>query len=224
MANNDPTAAINIIFDTPNFKSKGNLGFQRNPEISNRTSSSEARPVSSLNSKENGGGGSKNCSLRSEGNGGDRPSKSGGDEPVEDVSRNESSVEEKWWLVGCGEVAGLSTCKGRRLKPGEEVVFTFPLKGFSSSPSPGKVFGRGRNAAAACSEIVRFSTRDSGEVFGRWELIVLLFWVYLNIILFLRKKVSGGARHVLSLFGIYWDHQEIERAKPILCMSVCRLT
>ena len=164
MANNDLTAAINIIFDTPNFKSKGNLGLPRTPEISNRNSSSETRPVNSVNSKENGGG-HKNCSLRNEG--GDCPSESGGDgEPVEDVCRSESSVEEQWWLVGCGEVAGLSTCKGRRVKPGDEVVFTFPLNGVSSSPSPGKVFGRGRNAAGACSEIVRFSTRDSGEVFG----------------------------------------------------------
>ncbi|XP_062105253.1 DNA repair protein RAD5A isoform X2 [Humulus lupulus] len=165
MGNNDLTAAINIIFDTPNFKSKGNLGLQRIPEVSNQNSRSEIPPVavSSVNSKENGGG-NENCSLRTDGNGADCPTESDVEEPAQGVCPPESSVDDKWWLVGCGEVAGLSTCKGRRIKPGDEVDFTFPLKGFSSTPSPGKAFGRGRNAAGACSEIVRFSTKDSGEI------------------------------------------------------------
>uniref|UniRef100_A0A803QKU8 Uncharacterized protein n=1 Tax=Cannabis sativa TaxID=3483 RepID=A0A803QKU8_CANSA len=211
MANNDLTAAINIIFDTPNFKSKGILGVQRNPQIPNQNSRSETRPVSvsSVNSKENGGGGNKNFSLkgnlgiqrnpqvsiqysrsvtrpvtascvkskenggggeknfslRTDGNGANFPTKFDGEEPKAQYECSpESSLEEKWWLVGCGEVAGLSTCKGSRIKPGDEVDFTFPLKGFASSPSPGKALGRGRNAAAACSEIVRFSTKNSGEI------------------------------------------------------------
>ncbi|KAL5580233.1 hypothetical protein UlMin_012675 [Ulmus minor] len=159
MAKNDATAAINIIFDTPSFKFKGNVGLRRNPVLT-RVSRSEAEPVA-VDLKANGGG-NKNCSLGSETDGGDCLSNSG-EGLVEDVCRRESSVGSEWWLVGCGEVAGLSTCKGRRLKAGDEVAFTFPLKGVSSSPSPGKVFGRGRNAAA-CSEIVRFSTRDSGEI------------------------------------------------------------
>ncbi|GMY07825.1 putative swi/snf-related matrix-associated actin-dependent regulator [Fagus crenata] len=41
-----------------------------------------------------------------------------------DVSRRESSLGSEWWFVGCSEVSGLSTCKGRRVKPGDEVVFT----------------------------------------------------------------------------------------------------
>uniref|UniRef100_A0A2N9IMA0 Uncharacterized protein n=1 Tax=Fagus sylvatica TaxID=28930 RepID=A0A2N9IMA0_FAGSY len=47
-----------------------------------------------------------------------------GEDFVEDVSRRESSLGSEWWFVGCSEVSGLSTCKGRRVKPGDEVVFT----------------------------------------------------------------------------------------------------
>lgn len=64
--------------------------------------------------------------------------------------------------MGSGEVAGLSTCKGRTVKCGDAVSFKFPTKTLSASPSPaGKGFGR---AAATCSEIVRFSTEQAGEV------------------------------------------------------------
>jgi DNA repair protein RAD5 len=62
--------------------------------------------------------------------------------------------------VGSGEVAGLSTCKGRSLKSGDKVIFKFPVKKVSVSPSPGKGFGR----AASCSEIVRFSNEQDWEV------------------------------------------------------------
>ncbi|XP_047168024.1 DNA repair protein RAD5A [Vigna umbellata] len=64
-----------------------------------------------------------------------------------------------WWLVNCGEMTGLSTCKGRSINFGETVIFKFPTKKLSS-PSTGKGFGR----AAACSEIVRFSTEQAGEI------------------------------------------------------------
>ncbi|PHU03751.1 hypothetical protein BC332_29002 [Capsicum chinense] len=58
----------------------------------------------------------------------------------------------------------MSTCKGRILKPGDEVEFTFPVEKMLSSPSTGK-FGGGRGRqAAACSEIVRFSTKACGEI------------------------------------------------------------
>ncbi|XP_015873517.3 DNA repair protein RAD5A isoform X1 [Ziziphus jujuba] len=191
MANNDATAAINIIFDTPNFNFKvNNLGFPKSPQLSRRNSSSDTPPAvenskRKVNFKDNDLGfpksphlsrrnsssdtppavenskrkvlGRKRCLSEGDGNGGDRPVE-------EDVCQRESSVGSGWWLVGCGELAGLSTCKGRRIKAGDEVVFTFPSKNASSSsPSPGKAFGKGRHAAA-CSEIVRFSTRDSGEI------------------------------------------------------------
>ncbi|KAG2371472.1 DNA repair protein [Vigna angularis] len=64
-----------------------------------------------------------------------------------------------WWLVNCGEMTGLSTCKGRSINSGETVIFKFPTKKLSS-PFTGKGFGR----AAACSEIVRFSTEQAGEI------------------------------------------------------------
>lgn len=150
MANNDVTAAINIIFDTPSIKSKERSDFANNPKT--------LRPEVA-NLKRNDCRNSS-CSVRTEGNGGNCPSSSGED-VVDDVARRQSLVGSEWWLVGCGEVAGLSTCRGRRIKPGDEVDFTFPLK---ISPSPGKVFGRGRQATAACSDIVRFSTTDSGEI------------------------------------------------------------
>ncbi|KAF3453101.1 hypothetical protein FNV43_RR03535 [Rhamnella rubrinervis] len=184
MANNDATAAINIIFDTPNFKSKGGLGLPKKPELSCRNSSSEPRPTVA-NTKQNGYESEKrvNCCSGTEDNGRDCPSKSG-DELVEDVCQRESSFGSEWWLVGCGELAGLSTCKGRRIKPGDEVVFAFPASSASNSPSPGKVFGRGRHVVS-CSEIVRFSTRDSGEVCSNSllvkSLVVLTVKNYLNV-------------------------------------------
>lgn len=164
MANNDATAAINIIFDTPSFKPKGGSGLPKSPERPRRSSSSEPRPRVP-NSRQNGGDDSEKRDNRcsgTEGGGGDCASSSG-DGLVEDVCRRESSIGSEWWLVGCSELAGLSTCRGRRIKPGDEVVFKFSATSASSSRSPGKVFGRGRQVAA-CSEIVRFSTRDSGEV------------------------------------------------------------
>ncbi|CAK9150508.1 unnamed protein product [Ilex paraguariensis] len=155
MANNDATAAINIIFDTPCVKKSE---IPRSPQVSNRNLSSETR---------NGTANSKR-SMISNSNGVVNPKSSVdrdcGSENVEDLSGCSTSMGEEWWFVGCGEVAGLSTCKGRRLKPGEEVNFTFPSERKFGSPSPGK-FGGGRGRqVAACSEIVRFSTKTCGEI------------------------------------------------------------
>lgn len=84
------------------------------------------------------------------------------------IRRRNPKLGEKWWLVGSCEVAGLSTTKGpRKIKIGDEVTFTFPLKnaaGLSKASLANKGFGRGRQAAVACSEIVRFSTKESGEI------------------------------------------------------------
>ncbi|KAK7272201.1 hypothetical protein RJT34_28660 [Clitoria ternatea] len=73
---------------------------------------------------------------------------------------NRTVGSDDWWLAACGEMTGLSTCKGRTVKSGEIVFFKFPSKKLSASPSPGKGFGR----AATCSEIVRFSTKQDGEI------------------------------------------------------------
>ncbi|XP_028777137.1 DNA repair protein RAD5A-like, partial [Neltuma alba] len=167
MANNDLTAAINIIFDTPKFKLKERLsvGTQRNSQVSHRSSSSDAgigggsvtvksKPTASEDN---------NRSLGSEANVADSVSNSG-DCTAEDVGGPSSSAASDWWFVGCGEMAGLSTSKGRSMNPGDQVLFKFPLKIGSTTPSPGKGFGRGRPAATACSEIVRFYTKETGEI------------------------------------------------------------
>ncbi|KAJ7981104.1 DNA/RNA helicase protein [Quillaja saponaria] len=163
MANNDATAAINIIFDMPNFKFNERLEISRNSEVSQRSSRSETRSVTvNLNSSKIDGE-ENNCNVRTEANSIDCTTTSG-DGALEDMGGHSSSGGSEWWYVGCGEVAGLSTCKGRRVKAGDVVDFTFPLKSGSKSPSPGKGFGRRRQAAATCSEIVRFSTKESGEI------------------------------------------------------------
>ncbi|KAI8573535.1 hypothetical protein RHMOL_Rhmol01G0285000 [Rhododendron molle] len=151
MANDDVTAAINILFDTtPSFKTKDKSA-TRNPSSSRipNTNETVSRAVDSTSSDGTPNPGS---GVRSVDN---------GTEPTRGLSS--SPIGSEWWLVGCGEVSGLSTCKGRRLKPGDEVGFNFPLKSAPAAPSPGKFGGRGRQVAA-CSEIVRFSTKDCGEI------------------------------------------------------------
>ncbi|KAE8037511.1 hypothetical protein FH972_010097 [Carpinus fangiana] len=197
MANNDATAAINIIFDTPNFKSKELPVVSKAPKTPRRNSAPEpSTPV--LSSKRNGGENRSFRSLGGEANATDCTCDSG-EGFVEDVSRRESSDSSEWWFVGCGEVSGLSTCKGRRVKPGDEVVFTFPLRSSSSSPSLGKVFGRGRQHAAACSEIMRFSTKESGEI-GRipneWARCLL------PLVRDKKVKVEGCCKSVPDVLGI----------------------
>lgn len=146
MANHDPTAAINIIFDTPSFS--------KPPDVATPSPSGS-----------NGGkkvdNGIKGCTF------GSVRANHRVEEEDESVNGGEESVSgNEWWFVGCSELAGLSTCKGRKLKSGDELVFTFPnSKGSKSETTPGKRgFGRGRPALRGASDIVRFSTKDSGEV------------------------------------------------------------
>ncbi|KAE9463407.1 hypothetical protein C3L33_04686, partial [Rhododendron williamsianum] len=152
MANDDVTAAINILFDsTPSSKTKDkpatrNASSSRNPNSSETVN--RAVDSTSSNGTPNPGGGVRSVDNNST-------------EATRGLSS--SPIGSEWWLVGCGEVSGLSTCKGRRLKPGDEVGFNFPLKSAPAAPSPGKFGGRGRQVAA-CSEIVRFSTKDCGEI------------------------------------------------------------
>nr|DAD19846.1 TPA_asm: hypothetical protein HUJ06_021309 [Nelumbo nucifera] len=88
--------------------------------------------------------------------------------PVED---GEFPEEPDWFLVGRTTVVGLSTCKGRKLQFNEIVHFAFP--------SDRRNYERqwvSNRAAAAVSEIVRFSTKQNGEI-GRlpmdWARIVI---------------------------------------------------
>ncbi|XP_065868143.1 DNA repair protein RAD5A isoform X2 [Euphorbia lathyris] len=200
----DATAAINVIFDTPNFNSRLKPLTHKTPSSGTKPKAIASAEKPKLADGENGDrnlGDSLNVSCSGSGERGvvdkklrlsvsvgiastEKPklvdeengnrmgdslnvscsgSGEGGD--IDKKLRLSGSVGKEWWHVGSGTVAGLSTCKGRKLKAGDEVLFTFPLKSNStSSSSSGKVFGKGRQGAAACSEIVRFSTRDSGEV------------------------------------------------------------
>ncbi|XP_052210529.1 DNA repair protein RAD5A isoform X2 [Diospyros lotus] len=153
MAHNDATAAINIIFDTPSFRTHSNKPpIRPNSPAQIRNSSSNPSRVDKTQISSNG---ASNPSSRIE-----------SEVKVEALGESSgcsSPIGSEWWLVGCGEVTGLSTCKGRRLKSGDEVNFSFPVKKIETTSSPGKFGGRGRQVAA-CSEIVRFSTKDSGEI------------------------------------------------------------
>lgn len=170
MANNDATAAINIIFDTPSFKRSEP---PKTPKVSARDSSANAPdPVTHSKPK------SVNRVVD------DAPSTSRSME-IKVKARNNGVTEvtgsDKWWFVGCSEVAGLSTCKGSKIKAGDLVNFTFPPERSLTGPSPGKFGGGGRGRQpAACSEIVRFSTLASGEVH---------FWCF-SIFLLLRGHVA----------------------------------
>ncbi|KAK3154235.1 hypothetical protein QOZ80_2BG0188000 [Eleusine coracana subsp. coracana] len=69
---------------------------------------------------------------------------------------------EHWWLVGSAEMAGLSTCKGRRIAPGDTVTFSFPTAAAATAAAKSRP---GRFALASCSsEIMRFATPNHGEV------------------------------------------------------------
>ncbi|KAK6144243.1 hypothetical protein DH2020_021063 [Rehmannia glutinosa] len=164
MANNDPTAAINIIFDTPRSFKKPEFPKKSEPSNSNLnaeppiTASSEKQNAhrvenSDYDSGMRSNGSSDNSIVRDKVEGNDIT-----DSGVVDEMGSE------WWFVGNGEVAGLSTCKGRTLKPGDEVNFTFPVKKKSTTPSPGKLGGGRGRQVATCSEIVRFSTNTCGEI------------------------------------------------------------
>ncbi|KAL7127161.1 hypothetical protein ABFS83_14G237000 [Erythranthe nasuta] len=162
MAKNDPTAAINIIFDTPRSFQKHD--FPKKSEPADRNLNTEPPTVDS--SAENYGNriASSDSVLRSNGSSNTSIGRNQGEGNGSADSEVEKEMGSEWWFVGNGEVAGLSTCKGRILKPGDEVNFTFPVEKKMTTPSPGKLAGgRGRHVAT-CSEIVRFSTSSSGEI------------------------------------------------------------
>lgn len=169
MANNDPTAAINIIFDSSSFrkaelpKNSEALARSINPEPQRGTENLDKN----VNKKTQNLGKcpSSNGSLSSVRENGERK-KEGELEDARNMSSTEcsSSGGSEWWHVGCCELAGMSTTKGKCLQIDEEVTFTFPPEKKLTSPSSGK-FGGGRRQIGSCSEIVRFSTKPCGEVF-----------------------------------------------------------
>lgn len=185
MANNDITAAINIILDTPRISARGtatprsksgdgsaNPLPRRNPAVDESSKSSPLRnPAVHSSPSEFFLSSSPNSQKKitvavgiGENEDSERVTIDEDDVVVVLISEKEkkssSSVGSDWWFVGSAELAGLSTCKGRRLMPGDEVMFSFPSE---KHPSLAKLAGRGRSVAAA-SEIVRFSTKETGEV------------------------------------------------------------
>ncbi|KAK1435105.1 hypothetical protein QVD17_00865 [Tagetes erecta] len=154
MANNDATAAINIIFDTPSFKRseppKSPRVSSRDPIANAPDPATRSKPKSVNHVVDDGPSTSRSVEVNVKTE----------NEVVKEVIRSD-----KWWFVGCSEVAGLSTCKGSKIKAGDLVNFTFPPERSLTGPSPGKFGGGGRGRQpAACSEIVRFSTLASGEI------------------------------------------------------------
>lgn len=168
MSNNDCTAAINIILDTPKLKKPENMagkakafdqtGGVRIKEDENNVVR-DGSLVSNVGSK--GADGLRELEITT------RKLKAfdqtgGGSKGLEGLSKcSSSSSSHEWWFVGCSDVAGLSTCKGRSLKCGEEVNFTFAPERKGTPRKFGGGRGRGGNAS---SEIVRFSSKACGEI------------------------------------------------------------
>ncbi|XXG45426.1 hypothetical protein AAC387_Pa02g0510 [Persea americana] len=102
--------------------------------------------------------------------------------------------EEDWFLVGKAVVKGLSTCKGRKLEVDEIVDFNFPCSNAT------KVYNRlwgSAKGAAALSEIVRFSTKRSGEI-GRLP----IEWARCLIPLVNSSKVKVRGRCISASFEL----------------------
>ena len=101
MANNDVTAAINIIFDTPSLRTKPKSEIRRTPEISNPNSSPETQIVSTK-SKPNSNETKNSYPRSSSSNGAQNPRIGVGMDgeigPTRDLGGG--SMGSEWWGVG----------------------------------------------------------------------------------------------------------------------------
>lgn len=163
MANNDAAAAINIIFDTPHLRLT-TAAVLASPTAAARKKSlkSSSPPVRQTAS------GTATSIAKEVARSADiarKFSNVGAEGDLEPASSRLSDRRDTdWWFVGSSDIVGLSTCKDRRLKVGDKVAFTFPSGNNSSVfPCTARFPVRGR-PIAPCSEIVRFSTEDHGEV------------------------------------------------------------
>lgn len=188
MANNDVSSAINIIFDTPHLRltpGDKTIGARRRSlesptSITIPVGRETTAAAANVNLAPAAASTTPDCTPLTV----DAISPSN-HEPVVAFSKVESDLledgspnvgatsepfpstdlkERDWWLVGSAELSGLSTCKGRRIKPGDKVTFSFPLLNKVVSPCSGTRFPSRGRAVASCSEIVRFSTEEHGEV------------------------------------------------------------
>ncbi|CAL9191464.1 unnamed protein product [Musa hybrid cultivar] len=187
MAKNDVSAAINIIFDTPRIRvtpGDGSAGARRRnlDPLTVAASPADHAPVTA----------GSPTSAES-----DLPAERNTDGGV--AAESSGSKESDWWLVGSTELSGLSTCKGRRIKPGDKVNFSFPLANKATSPSTATRFpGRGRSVAS-CSEIVRFSTEDHveiGRIPNEWARCLL------PLVRTKKIKIEGFCKSVPEVLGI----------------------
>ncbi|XP_020581441.1 putative SWI/SNF-related matrix-associated actin-dependent regulator of chromatin subfamily A member 3-like 2 [Phalaenopsis equestris] len=147
MGNNDPSAAINIILDTPHLRENGSA-VKQSPAFANR------KPV--FHSEEPAQKPNSCANLFVE-----PVTRNTSIAPSEAPSSKSVPGNDEWWLLGSSELTGLSTSKGRRLRAGDPVTFSFPSTKISNIST--KFSGRGR-AAASCSEIVRFFSEEHGEI------------------------------------------------------------
>lgn len=176
LANNDATAAINIILDTPPRRKKTPISYSPPPPPLPNVSDPNPTPKSKLKPNPTAAATpSSNKQL-----------------PLDPCPS--PSDESDWWLAGSSEIAGLSTCKGRRIKPGEKLSFSFPAPPqLKNSPSPTTKFPAGRrgfSSLASSSEIVRFSTQENGEV--------IFFYFLPPTIFFLKKEKKKKT-------NFFWD-------------------
>lgn len=176
MANNDAAAAINIIFDTPHVRLTGESTASATTTAASLMKSLTTPVVPDRKVLVR----RTNMDLSV-----DRNSDDGAVRPSGPATSR--APDSDWWLVGSSELSGLSTCKGRRLKVGDRVTFSFPSANAStSSPSTARFPGRGRSLAS-CSDIVRFSTQEHGEVTAPLLLFIsssTSYVCYLEIFLF----------------------------------------
>ncbi|MQL73028.1 hypothetical protein Taro_005364, partial [Colocasia esculenta] len=173
VANNDPTAAINIIFDSPTPPPPPSHAITPVPSPPHcRTDTSRRKSRRLLPPPCPHQEASPLLTCRPDDDGSPPPSStlSGVSPPSRGSGDNKASVSaaedgDNWWLISGCDLAGLSTCKGRRLKAGDSVDFCFPsAKVESSSPLTSARFPSRGRPVVSCSEIVRFCTRDSGEI------------------------------------------------------------
>ncbi|KAK2984529.1 hypothetical protein RJ640_025026 [Escallonia rubra] len=171
LASNDPTAAINIMFDTPTL---------RKPEIRHRNTSPKAN-----NSGRNRNNTERDGNLESVMSYRPNPPnpRSGIEGGREESGRCSSSMGSEWWLLGCGEVYGLSTCKGRRVRAGDTVDFRFPAE---------SKIGRIPNEWARCllplvrdkKVLIEGCCKSAPDVLGVMDSILLSVSVYINSSMF----------------------------------------
>ncbi|KAJ3675073.1 hypothetical protein LUZ60_004115 [Juncus effusus] len=177
MANDDPAAAINIIFDTPrlHLRPSPSPSPSPTPPSNNNNNNNHPRPASPSPAPTPSNYNNSRNEADDDSKDKDEQKKSKSTPPFhesalevkreKDLDRRAKDEDEEvstsssseWWLIGEADISGMSTCKGRVLQSGENLTFSFPPF------QQGVLKGRSRSLSS-CSEIVRFSTAQHGEI------------------------------------------------------------